>query len=145
MIAPTTDWKALAALHALCFDIPWDARAFTQLLNSGATALVANENEVRCGFIVYRVAADEAEILSLGIAPENRGRGLGKALVMAAAAQAAKCGAVAMFLEVSERNASALATYRAAGFREAGRRRDYYGIGDDALILQTALALVSNP
>jgi ribosomal-protein-alanine N-acetyltransferase len=96
---------------------------------------------VRCGFILYRVASDEAEILSLGVAPEHRRSGTGKALVTAAAEQATECGATAMFLEVSEGNASALATYKTAGFREAGRRRDYYGASDDALILRAALPL----
>ncbi|HEY4113336.1 MAG TPA: ribosomal protein S18-alanine N-acetyltransferase [Rhizomicrobium sp.] len=143
IIVQTDDCEALAALHARCFDQPWDPRAIDELLSSGVSALVANENEVRCGFILYRVAADEAEIVSLGVTPEHRGRGTGKALVTAAAGEAAKPGALAMFLEVSERNAPALAVYKCLGFGEAGRRRDYYGVDDDALILRASLPVAA--
>jgi ribosomal-protein-alanine N-acetyltransferase len=141
MIAPSSDCEALAALHKRCFDTAWDAQSFAQLLSAGAVALVANENEVRCGFILTRVAADEAEILSLGVPPGSRRRGLGKALVSVAAGDAAKRGANTMFLEVSAENRAALTLYKSVGFTEAGRRRDYYGVGDDAIVLRAGLPL----
>jgi ribosomal-protein-alanine N-acetyltransferase len=133
-----TDAPALAALHALAF-LPadrWGADAIALMLElPGAFGLHAPG-----GFVLARVAADEAEILTLAVAPDARRQGLGSALLAAAMAQAALRGAVAMFLEVSEGNAGARALYAAAGFAEAGRRRRYYPDGADALVLRRDLA-----
>ena len=87
------------------------------------------------GMVLVRVAADEAEILTLAVAPGARRRGLGRRLMQAAAAQAREVGASRLFLEVSSRNAAARALYQSQGFTQAGRRRRYYADGSDALVL----------
>src|SRR6204780_3077030 len=81
------------------------------------------------GMILARVAADEAEILTIAVDPGRRGRGLGSALLRAAMARAAALGAGAMFLEVAVSNAAARALYARHGFAEAGLRRQYYSDG----------------
>ncbi|MBY0338017.1 MAG: GNAT family N-acetyltransferase [Acetobacteraceae bacterium] len=91
------------------------------------------------GFILARVAADEAEILTLAVVPEARRQGVATALVEAACAAALLAGARVMFLEVAEDNGAARALYAALGFAVAGRRRGYYGPGRDALLLRAAL------
>lgn len=91
------------------------------------------------GLILGRVAADEAEILTLAVMPAARRRGLGAALLHAAMARAAHLGAAAVFLEVSVANAAARPLYAAHGFREAGLRRRYYDDGTDALVLRAPL------
>jgi ribosomal-protein-alanine N-acetyltransferase len=142
IIVQTSDSEVLAALHALCFNDAWSGRSFEQLLGSGAVALVANENEVRsCGFVLFRLAADEAEILSLGVEAEHRGRGVGRALILFASKEIQRLGGSMMFLEVSKANAPALALYLGLGFVEAGGRRDYYAPGDDAVVLKALLPL----
>ena len=88
-----------------------------------------------------RVAADEAEILSLGVELAARRAGLGAALVAQAARGAQASGARAMFLEVATGNNAARALYRRLGFREAGRRKAYYAASEDALILRADLPL----
>jgi ribosomal-protein-alanine N-acetyltransferase len=93
------------------------------------------------GMMLIRVAADEAEILTIGVAPEARGTGLGARLLDTAAAVARDAGAAKLFLEVSARNAPARALYTKAGFTQVGRRRRYYADGADALIM--ALPLIS--
>ena len=85
------------------------------------------------------MAADEAEILTIAVAPAAHRQGIGAALLAAAMAQAALRGAAAMFLEVAEGNAAARALYAAAGFRQSGRRRRYYPDGADALVLRRSL------
>ncbi len=91
------------------------------------------------GFALARVAADEAEILTLAVVPAHRRQGLGAALLAEAMACAVARGASAMFLEVSAGNAPARALYGAAGFVEVGRRRRYYPDGSDALVLRRSL------
>lgn len=129
---------ALAALHALAFppDERWDAAAFAaQLALPGVVGLIDPSG----GMVLARVAADEAEILTLCVAPEARRRGAARALLEAAADWAANAGAGAMFLEVADGNLAARALYAACGYREVGRRRRYYPGGEDALVLRRAL------
>jgi ribosomal-protein-alanine N-acetyltransferase len=94
----------------------------------------------RAGMILGRVAADEAEILTLAVDPGQRRRGVGSALLSAAMAHAANLGAAFMFLEVAVTNDAARALYAAHGFTEAGLRRNYYTDGTDALILRSTLS-----
>ncbi len=136
-IRPATrdDIAAMARLHAACFAPAWSEGALRDLMeNPGIIALVAP-----AGFILARVAADEAEILSIGVEPAARRGGLGAALAAHAAALASAHGARSMFLEVSTANDAAQALYRSLGFGEAGRRKAYYAAAEDALILRADL------
>lgn len=127
--------EALAAIHAEAFETPWDAASLSALLASPGVFVVAGAD----GFILIRVVADEAEILTLAVRPSARRGGLGARLVEAGVVRAAALGADRMFLEVAEDNAAARALYARAGFHEAGRRRGYYartdGSREDALVL----------
>lgn len=122
------DAGTLAGLHAKAFDAPWDASALGDLLRqAGVFGLGVGALGVdAAGFILCRVAADEAEILTLATAPGSRRQGLGLLLVEAAAETASAQGASRLFLEVAEDNAAARALYARAGFLEVGRRRGYY-------------------
>jgi len=126
----------MAQVHAAAFERPWDAAAFAILLaQPGVEALGDAE-----GFVLIRMVVDEAEILTLAVAPGARRQGYGRALVEAAAARALAMGAERLFLEVAEDNAPAQDLYRAAGFTEAGRRPGYYARpdGPDAAALLLA-------
>lgn len=127
--------ETLAEIHAEAFDAPWDAMAFRDLLSQPGVIAVAEVD----GFILIRVVADEAEILTLAVRPAARRRGIAGRLTAQAAAAAQSLGATRLFLEVAEDNAPARALYAALGFQPAGRRRGYYARKDgpaaDALIL----------
>lgn len=129
------DAAPLAALHAASFPDPWDAKAITDLLATpGTFAFHAPD-----GFVMARVAAGEAEILTLAVAPHARGKGLGRALLQAAINQARVDGATTMFLEVGADNPAARALYASLGFTKVGDRKGYYQ-GRDALVLRLPLA-----
>jgi|ERR1051326_620701 ribosomal-protein-alanine N-acetyltransferase len=140
--ATAADCELLATLHRACFDDAWSAVSFHALLTSpGVSALLAGP----AGFILWRVVADEAEILSLGVAPSARRQGLARQLVAAAAEAAFENGSQKLFLEVEAGNRAARALYSGLGFAEAGRRLSYYkkpdGTAADALTLKAALPL----
>ena len=126
---------ALAAIHAEAFETPWDEASLSALLASPGVFAVEEPD----GFILIRVVADEAEILTLAVRPAARRSGLGGRLVETAVVRAAALSAERMFLEVAEDNVAARALYARAGFHEAGRRRGYYsrkdGSREDALVL----------
>ena len=127
----------MAALHAAAFPPGerWGADALAvQLGLPGAAGWLQGAD----GFVLFRVAADEAEILTLAVHPDRQRRGVGRALLGAALASAASSGARSMFLEVAETNAPACRLYAAAGFTEVGRRPRYYRGGRDALVLRAA-------
>lgn len=137
----TPDALALAALHARCFTTPrpWSAAEFADLLASPFSFLCAESH----GFVLGRVIAGEAELLTLCTAPEARRQGTGRALLAQFAAAALARGGDSAFLEVAEDNSAARAAYAQAGWRESGRRRGYYRTPDgqavDALILTLPL------
>jgi tRNA threonylcarbamoyl adenosine modification protein YeaZ len=144
--ATQDDLAALALLHALCFAQGWSARSIGQLLGTqGAFALLAESAGAARGFIMIRVAADEAEILSIGVPAPGRRLGTGRSLVAAGAAKAHGMGAATLFLEVARENKAARALYASAGFIEAGLRRGYYQEpgteAEDALVLRANLPL----
>jgi len=144
--ADLSDTAALAALHARCFAESWSESAFRQLMDAhGVQAILSRaESGEPLGFLLVRVVADECEILSLGVAPESRSRGLGTELVQWAAHGAYKCGARTMFLEVNVNNTAAKQLYKKLGFEETGRRTGYYRTCDslaDALILRSSLPI----
>jgi ribosomal-protein-alanine N-acetyltransferase len=89
--------------------------------------------------LLARVTADEAEILTLAVAPPARRGGIGAALLASAMQRAAAAGAVAMFLEVASGNLPAQSLYEKAGFVRVGRRARYYPNGGDALVLRADL------
>jgi len=145
--ATLTDAALLAEMHRQCFDDAWDGPAFQRLLERpGAFAFLAGEAATHSqAFILIQVAADQAEILSLGTKWQARRKGLGRALVAAGAAEAFRLDARELFLEVAKDNAAALALYRAMRFQVCGLRTGYYRKPEaspvDAAVLRARLPL----
>jgi [ribosomal protein S18]-alanine N-acetyltransferase len=128
----------MAAIHTASFPPRerWGADAMRlQLELPGAFAFI----DARGGFVLARVAADEAEILTVAVMPEARRAGLARALLAAAMAEARARGATSMFLEVAEANMAGRALYAGSGFVQVGTRPNYYPGGAAALILRLAL------
>src|SRR6185295_4962089 len=94
-----------------------------------------------CAFILSRLVAGEAEILSVAVASARRSKGLARRLLDLHLRRLAGLGARAVFLEVDEGNTPALRLYRRAGFRQVGRREGYYesSQGAAALVLRRDL------
>lgn len=125
------DGEALAALHRQAFARPWTADEFAALLAQDAVfgfaaVEVGARDEAPAGFVLARQAAGEAEILTIAVSRQHRRRGLGRLLMDAVLRRLYAERVGSLFLEVDENNEPALALYRRLGFREVGRRPDYY-------------------
>jgi ribosomal-protein-alanine N-acetyltransferase len=129
------DNEVMAAIHAAAFAPAdaWSAGVFAlQLAMPNIIGLLHQQG----GIILARVAADEAEILTLAVVPTVRRAGLGFSLLAAATNLATSLGARTIFLEVSVTNIAARALYTKAGFILAGQRPRYYSDASDALVLR---------
>ena len=121
----------LANLHKLCFPHkPWSATDFADLKKSGCE-IIASQN----GFIFYRKTLDEAEIISICVAPDARLTGIGIALIGVMEADLKKSGVKHIFLEVAADNVPARTMYEQCGFVQIGVRRGYYD-GVDAITMK---------
>jgi ribosomal-protein-alanine N-acetyltransferase len=149
-IAPlkTSDSRAMADLHREDFARPWSDGEFARLLDQDAVfgcaaREIGNARSPILGFVVARLAAGEAEILSIAVARACRRRGLGRKLMEAVLRELHIQRAEALFLEVDETNFPAVALYRGLGFREVGRRPSYYQTPgkpkSDALVMRCNL------
>jgi [ribosomal protein S18]-alanine N-acetyltransferase len=131
----------LSELHALCFpDDPWAPAAIAEIARlAGFFGSVAFFCEHPAGLGLAQGLGEECEILSLGVAPGHRRRGIGLALLEALVVDAGRRGSHRLFLEVAADNIAARALYGAFGFIQIGRRRNYYRRGTtqvDALVLR---------
>src|SRR5437588_4685489 len=136
------DAGAFAVLHAAAFHRGWSEGEFEQLLlDRHVIAHRAAVADSIVAFILSRLVAGEAEILSVAIAPSRRGKGLGRQLLDHHLRRLAGLGARAVFLEVDANNVPARRLYQRAGFRSVGRRDGYYptGQGSAALTLRRDL------
>ena len=128
-IEPATlrDAPKLAQLHGASFHRGWGEGEFEAMLTERNT-LVHRLRIGRklIGFAVSRMAADEAEILSIAVAASHRGRGLSNNLLLTHLGHLAGRGVRTVFLEVEENNQPARRLYQRAGFTIAGRRERYY-------------------
>ena len=123
------DADACAAIHTAGFAYPWPASEIETLIASASVAAVGAldpATQALRGFSLARIAADEAEILTIAVASPFRRRGVGKALLRAQFTQLAAAGVRLLFLEVEQTNTPALALYRLLAFEPVGARAGYY-------------------
>jgi len=140
----TDHLDAVAAIEQAGCSWPWQRPLLAdELANPATVAFVAgpaSNEEVICGHIFLRTAADEAEILKLTILPEMRRRGIAQELLGHGLKQARQRGAHTCFLEVRLSNCPARRLYERMGFIEVGRRPHYYLMPrEDALIMRRVL------
>ena len=142
------DVDAVLAIEQAAQRFPWTRGNFIDVLNSGYVCRVdeTDSGEIR-GYAILMPAADEAELLNIGVAAAQQRKGLGRAMLakMLDAARVKQLRRV--FLEVRPSNVAAIALYRSAGFSEIGARRDYYRNAEsceDALVMACGLKDESN-
>jgi ribosomal-protein-alanine N-acetyltransferase len=125
------DSAAVSVLHREDFVRPWTDGEFASLLGQDTVfGYAARETgqgaKPPVGFVLARLAAGEGEILTVAVARAHRRQGLGWQLMDAVLRELHAQRAEALFLEVDETNAPAIALYRRLGFRQVGQRPNYY-------------------
>lgn len=126
------DLPILAVLHAASFspDEAWDAAALSSLLRPPIGVGWVFDTPAPggpLGFLLVQVVADEAEVLTLCVAPQHRRIGAARALLETATRALRAAGVDRLHLEVAEDNVAARRLYDSVGFRMVARRKNYYG------------------
>ena len=135
------DAPELARIHAASFYRGWPVEDFVRFLGDKTTpTYVACDAQRRiAGFALIRLAADEAELLSIAVDSRWRGKGVGNALMKAVFGDLMLSPAKRMFLEVDEHNVAAVALYKRLGFSTLSVRKGYYarpdGTSSSALVM----------
>jgi [ribosomal protein S18]-alanine N-acetyltransferase len=145
-IVPMTDGHVDLLLpyeHELFGSEAWSAAGYrAELADTRSRYYVAVEGPdgELLGWGGVLVAADQAEILTVGVIPAAQRQGLARAMLAELSAEARRRGARELFLEVRVDNAAAIALYTGEGFTDIGRRRGYYDHGRvDAMVMRRAL------
>ena len=141
----SADLDAVLAVELAAYPFPWTLGIFRDCLRIGYCCWIAEDDDGICGYAVMSVAAREAHLLNLCVAPDRQRQGLGRQLLDHVLGLARGHQAETLFLEVRPSNRAALHLYRVAGFVEVGVRRGYYpasrGTREDALVLALPLPL----
>lgn len=143
--ATLADGSAIHHLHERTLDTAWSEPAIRDLVDRPSTiAFVAEDDGTLAGFVLAQVVLDEAELLSIAVAPQHRRRGVAATLIDALLAHLRTVDVRRLFLEVAQDNRAAAALYARCGFTEFGRRKGYYvrptGTAADAIMLVLPLA-----
>ncbi|MCR5558829.1 MAG: ribosomal protein S18-alanine N-acetyltransferase [Schwartzia sp.] len=131
------DAAGVEKVELASFAVPWSRQSFWEAAANDKTHyLLAVDGEEIIGYAGTWILGDEAQITNVAIAPEYRGKGVGKKLMAELIKASIERGAVRMTLEVRPSNAAAIALYTSFGFKDCGRRPGYYqDNGEDAIIM----------
>ena len=127
---------AVAALEKTCFPAdPWPEEIIGRWLDRYTVALGGDGTVL--GFLVLSSVLDEGSVDNVAVAPEARRHGVADALVDDAVRRAREAELSFLTLEVRASNTPAIRLYEKHGFREVGRRKNYYEKPREDAILMT--------
>jgi ribosomal protein S18 acetylase RimI-like enzyme len=144
--AKLKDLDAIMALEATGFEhAGWSRDSWSGELTGPDRQVLAyrDADDRLIGVATLHLVEDFADLLRVVVAPERRGQGIARKLLIASILMAQASGAVRILLEVEPDNAPALAVYTRLGFSPIDRRRDYYGPGLHALVMELPIEALS--
>jgi [ribosomal protein S18]-alanine N-acetyltransferase len=132
------DLEAVLEIESASFSRPWTRQHFRDEMESsfGHPVVALDAAQAVAGYLCLKQVLDEAEILDVAVDVSQRGKGVGRILVQSGLDAARARGAAVVSLEVRLGNLEATALYLRLGFREIGRRKQYYDNGDDAILME---------
>ena len=129
--------KDIASLEELCFSHPWSENSIKQSMLSGNIFLGVYENDTLCGYASVYILKGEAYINNIATLKEKRRKGIAKALLKELISISIESECEFISLEVRESNTSAICLYTSFGFKEEGKRKNYYDAPKEAALILT--------
>lgn len=141
MLAPSLD--AVLRVEQAAYPHPWNHANFVDALHSGYQAQMLMADGHLVGYFVAMKGVDEVHLLNITVAPEYQGQGWARYMLDALGRWSRAQAAASLWLEVRVSNVRAQRIYEKHGFREVGRRKQYYPNGlqprEDALVMSLQL------
>ena len=135
-----TDLNAVLAIEQDSFSTPWRLEHFEhEMAAPHSFPFVAESNGSVVGYVCLMSLFEEAQILDIAVAPEQRGRGIARRLIDHAISVARENDAEVLALEVRASNIAAITLYELCGFVRTGLRQKYYEGRDDAVLMEKSL------
>ena len=122
---------------------PWSASQYKEEFSSPTRHFVVALDEAQniVGYAgVFAPGGAEADVLTVGVVPLQRGKGIAKALMALITDWANAQGSTAMMLEVKTDNSEAIGLYESLGYSTLNIRKDYFGAGLDAQVMRLELS-----
>lgn len=136
----SADLDAILNIEQASFPLPWKREHFEhEMAAPYSFPFVAEHDGVIAGYVCLMSLFEEAQILDIAVAPEQRGRGIARLLMDHAVAVAREKTAEVLALEVRSTNSSAITLYERCGFVRTGVRQKYYEGRDDAVLMEKCL------
>jgi ribosomal-protein-alanine N-acetyltransferase len=121
---------------------PWSASQYKQEFAAPTRHFVVALDDAQ-GIIgyagVFAPGGAEADVLTVGVIPSQRGKGIARQLMGLITDWAKQQGSTAMMLEVLVDNTEAIGLYESLGYSKLNVRKDYFGAGLDALVMRLDL------
>ena len=121
---------------------PWSASQYNEEFSSPTRHFVValDDEQNIIGYAgVLAPGGAEADVLTVGVIPSHRGKGIGRQLMAMITEWAKQQGSIAMMLEVKVDNLDAIGLYESLGYAKLNVRKDYFGAGLDALVMRLEL------
>ena len=122
---------------------PWSASQYKEEFSAPTRHFVVavDDEQNIIGYAgVFAPGAAEADVLTVGVVPNHRGKGVARQLMELLTNWAHNQGSTAMMLEVKVDNAEAIGLYESLGYSKLNTRKDYFGPGLDALVMRLDLS-----
>lgn len=136
------DLEEVIGIELRAYEFPWTVGIFRDCIKAGYQCWVLTREDGLIGYGVLSIAANEAHVLNVAVAPEEQGGGHGRRLMKRLVDLARWHRAERVFLEVRPSNPHAIALYDQLGFNEIGRRPNYYPAKrgrEDAIVMAMEL------
>jgi [ribosomal protein S18]-alanine N-acetyltransferase len=121
---------------------PWSASQYKEEFSAPTRHFVValDQTESIIGYAgVFAPGGAEADVLTVGVIPSQRGKGIARQLMAQITDWARQQGSTAMMLEVKVDNLEAIGLYDSLGYSKLNIRKDYFGAGLDALVMRLEL------
>jgi ribosomal-protein-alanine N-acetyltransferase len=135
------DLPQIVEIERLSFDNPWSRDSFLRELSlpfSRTTVAITSNGAIEsiAGYLCRWLVADECHVLNVAVHPTARRAGIGGRLMEDAISDAKRERARFVTLEVRRSNVAARSLYRKLSFEERRLRKNYYGSGEDAIVME---------
>jgi ribosomal-protein-alanine N-acetyltransferase len=143
-VATSFDLPVFVSLDKELFPYsPWSASQYKQEFSAPTRHFVValDDEQSIIGYAgVFAPGAAEADVLTVGVVPSHRGKGIARQLIALITDWAHNQGSTAMMLEVKVDNVEAIGLYESLGYSKLNTRKDYFGPGLDALVMRLELS-----